>query len=81
MGITSHNGGAEPGSGEAGTATENPSPVGSPPKGRGQLLQSWSADKDPIWSIAQDEAIRLCHVYEDEMGLMYPVLDIGKVVA
>ncbi|KAK3115794.1 hypothetical protein LTR53_004525 [Teratosphaeriaceae sp. CCFEE 6253] len=80
MGITSHPG-AEAGSGEAGTATENPSPVGSPPKGRGQLLQSWSADKDPIWSIAQDEAIRLCHVYEDEMGLMYPVLDIGKVVA
>jgi hypothetical protein len=25
--------------------------------------------------------MRLCRVYEDEMGLMYPVLDINKIIA
>jgi hypothetical protein len=28
----------------------------------------------------QDEAIRLCRVYEEEMGIMYPMLDIDKIV-
>ena len=81
MGITGgHNGAEAGGSGEAGTATENPTPLGSPLRRPGQLMQSWSTDKDPIWSISKEEAIRLCQIYEDEMGLMYPVLDINKVM-
>lgn len=35
--------------------------------------------KDPIWSIKRDEALRLCRVYEEEIGIMYPLVDIGKV--
>ncbi|KAK0250481.1 hypothetical protein LTS09_014328 [Friedmanniomyces endolithicus] len=82
MGITGHNG-AQPGSGEGGMGTDNPTPTGSPPPARhiGQMVQSYHAEKDPIWSITQEEAIRLCQMYEDEMGLMYPVLDTNKVMA
>ncbi|KAK5134963.1 hypothetical protein LTR08_005915 [Meristemomyces frigidus] len=80
MGITGHEN-AEDGSGIAGTGTADPSPVHSPPaRNRAQLLQFLHTNKDPIWSISQDEMLRLCSVYEDEMGLMYPVLDIQKVM-
>lgn len=80
MGITGHEN--SDGSGNAGAGTAEPSPAGSPQsRHRAQLLQSYHQDKDPIWSISQAEALRLCRVYEDEMGLMYPVLDIEKVTA
>lgn len=67
------------GSEDAGTGTAVGTPQRSPAV-RGQLLHTFHADKDPIWSISQDEALRLCRLYEDEMGLMYPVLDVNKVV-
>lgn len=35
--------------------------------------------KDPIWSIKREEALRLCRVYEEEIGIMYPLVDIGKI--
>ncbi|KAK5120941.1 hypothetical protein LTR85_005725 [Meristemomyces frigidus] len=81
MGITGHEG-TEDGSGLAGVGTADPSPAHSPPtRNRAQFLQSYHADKDPIWGISQEETMRLCSVYEDEMGLMYPILDINKVMA
>ena len=81
MGITGHES-TEDGSGIAGMGTADPSPVHSPPaRDRAQLLQFLHADKDPLWSISQDETLRLCRVYEDEMGMMYPILDIPKVMA
>ncbi|KAK4543731.1 hypothetical protein LTR36_005376 [Oleoguttula mirabilis] len=81
MGITGHEG-TEDGSGLAGLGTADPSPAHSPPaRNRAQFLQSYHADKDPIWGISQEETMRLCSVYEDEMGLMYPVLDMYKVTA
>jgi hypothetical protein len=46
-----------------------------------QLLQGLHEDKDPIWRVSRAEALRLCHVYEDEMGMMYPLLNIEKVVS
>ncbi|KAL8712241.1 MAG: hypothetical protein Q9220_003392 [cf. Caloplaca sp. 1 TL-2023] len=36
--------------------------------------------KDPIWSIGKDEAIRLCRVYDEEIGMMYPMLDIEEII-
>lgn len=78
MGITGGEDGAREGSGAAGTGTREPTPTNSPPSG--QLLQTWAPDKDPLWTIPQHEAIRLCKVYEDEMGLMYPVLNIQMVI-
>ncbi|KAL8849644.1 MAG: hypothetical protein Q9221_005411 [Calogaya cf. arnoldii] len=36
--------------------------------------------KDPIWIISKDEAIRLCQVYDEEIGIMYPMLDMDRIV-
>lgn len=36
--------------------------------------------KDPIWSLGRDEAIRLCRVYDEEIGIMYPMLDIAQIL-
>ena len=38
-------------------------------------------NKDPLWRIGKEEAIRLCRVYEEEMGIMYPMLDMEKTIA
>ena len=78
MGITALNDGAIDGSGGAGTGTREASPTANSPPSA-QLVQTFHRDKDPIWSVSQDEALRLCDVFEDEMGLMYPVLDIESV--
>lgn len=37
-------------------------------------------EKDPIWSLTKHEAIRLIHVWQEEMGLMYPFMDIDQVL-
>ncbi|GIK00845.1 hypothetical protein Aspvir_004874 [Aspergillus viridinutans] len=36
--------------------------------------------KDPLWTISKAEAIRLCGVYEEEMGIMYPVLELEELL-
>lgn len=79
MGITGQPDEEQSGSGDAGSGTAEATPQRSPAI-RGQLLQSIHRDKDPIWTIPQEETLRLCKVYEDEMGLMYPVVDINKVI-
>ena len=38
-------------------------------------------DKDPLWKIGKGEAIRLCRVYEEEMGILYPIIDMEKTIA
>ena len=35
---------------------------------------------DPLWRVGKDEAIRLCQVYEEEIGLMLPMLDLEKII-
>ena len=77
MGITSQNE-AEEGGASGGPATREQTPDGAPPSH--QVRKDWHRDKDPIWSIEQEEAVRLCRVFEDEMGLMYPFLNIDKLV-
>ena len=37
-------------------------------------------NKDPLWKIGKEEAIRLCRVYEEEMGIMYPIIDMEKTI-
>lgn len=41
---------------------------------------SMPTGSDPLVEFDKDEMVRLCHVYHDEMGIMYPVLDIGTVI-
>ncbi|KIW46959.1 uncharacterized protein PV06_02578 [Exophiala oligosperma] len=36
--------------------------------------------KDPLWLIDHAEVIRLLRVYEEEIGIMYPVVDIDRVM-
>ncbi|RLL92962.1 hypothetical protein CFD26_100973 [Aspergillus turcosus] len=50
--------------------TPPPAPEGTP---LGML-------KDPLWTISKAEAIRLCRVYEEEMGIMYPVLELEELL-
>ncbi|KAL8832199.1 MAG: hypothetical protein Q9191_000415 [Dirinaria sp. TL-2023a] len=38
-------------------------------------------DKDPLWSFSKDEAVRLCRVYHDEMGIMYPIVNIEETIS
>ncbi|CAI7599728.1 unnamed protein product [Penicillium discolor] len=61
--------------------TAHVSPTGSPPPHLGQVLQTTHPTKDPIWTISREEAMRLCKVYEEEIGIMYPVVDITKIIS
>ncbi|KZL80861.1 fungal specific transcription factor domain-containing protein [Colletotrichum incanum] len=36
---------------------------------------------DPLWLINEEEAVRLCNVYEEEIGIQYPFLDIQGLLA
>ncbi|OKL59025.1 hypothetical protein UA08_05716 [Talaromyces atroroseus] len=44
-------------------------------------LRAMHPTKDPIWAIDREEAIRLCRVYEEEIGLMYPFFNINKIIS
>ena len=56
-----------------GDLTQEPSPVPSPPSPPRDPV-------DPLWAIGKEEASRLCRVYEEEMGIMYPVLDLQQLL-
>ncbi|KAL4899145.1 hypothetical protein BDW74DRAFT_189518 [Aspergillus multicolor] len=58
--------------------TAHATPTGSPPS----VLpaQPMHPSKDPIWAVKKDEALRLCRVYEEEIGIMYPLVDIDHVI-
>jgi hypothetical protein len=36
--------------------------------------------KDPLWLIDHAEVVRLCRVYEEEIGIMYPIVNIDKML-
>ncbi|KAJ5081453.1 hypothetical protein NUU61_009717 [Penicillium alfredii] len=61
-------------------STAHVSPAGSPPPHLGPLVQTIHPSKDPIWTIPRQEAIRLLRVYEEEIGMTYPVVTITSVV-
>lgn len=75
MGIT----GAEDAAEDLGT--NDGTPAASPPASTPAMQQpSLHASKDALWSVNKEEAIRLIHVWEDEMGCMYPVVEVDKLV-
>ncbi|CAO2650750.1 Nn.00g020420.m01.CDS01 [Neocucurbitaria sp. VM-36] len=77
MGITA----GEEGEDE-GVVTNDATPRPSPPLPNAPLSlpKHMHSDKDPIWSISKHEALRLVHVWHEEMGVMYPVLEIERVL-
>ncbi|GKZ62757.1 hypothetical protein AnigIFM50267_010167 [Aspergillus niger] len=58
--------------------TAQVTPAGSPPH-VGPSFLTMHPTKDPIWSIKREEALRLCRVYEEEIGIMYPLVDIDQI--
>jgi len=56
-----------------GDLTQEPSPMPSPPSPTQDSV-------DPLWTIGKSEALRLCRVYEEEMGIMYPVLEVEELL-
>lgn len=72
---------------EEGVFTQDATPLDSPrlaplapPPSQHTAKPVLHTTKDPMWAINKDEAIRLCHVWHEEMGLMYPVLDIEATI-
>lgn len=67
---------------DEGVLTHDPTPNASP-----SVIQTLpntsnnAGNGDPIWALSKEEIIRLCRVYEEEMGIMYPVADIEQVIA
>ena len=64
--------------GDEGDLTQEPSPLASPsaPNRELELRQA----VDPLWALPKSEALRLCQVYEEEMGIMYPVLELSELL-
>ena len=66
---------------EGGFNNGESTPRGSPRQLRAPLApMTIHSNKDPLWKIGKEEAVRLCRVYEEEMGIMYPMLDMDKTI-
>lgn len=68
----------DPGDEAEGDLTQEPSPLASPsaPNRDSELRHA----VDPLWALPKNEALRLCQVYEEEMGIMYPVLEVSELL-
>ncbi|KAJ5649164.1 uncharacterized protein N7484_002887 [Penicillium longicatenatum] len=64
--------------GDEGDVTQEPSPLASPSAPNRELEVRQAVD--PLWNLSKDEALRLCRVYEEEMGIMYPVLELSELL-
>jgi len=82
---TLHNMGYQ-GLGDEVMMTQDATPLPSPPAIQAPSLASINGiphndpTRDPLLSIHKKEMIRLCRVYEEEMGIMYPVVNIEQVI-
>jgi hypothetical protein len=78
---TLHNMGYQ-GLNDEGVITSDATPIASPPGIQPPPLVNVNGNpcRDPIWTFSKEEIIRLCRVYEEEMGLMYPVVNIEQVI-
>ena len=66
---------------DEGMITQDPTPAASPKTQPPPLVHSNGNQlKDPIWAFSKEEMIRLCRVYEEEIGIMYPILSIEQII-
>lgn len=71
MGITTGDDGQD-----AGAQQQNRASSPSSPRALQMQLHPYV---QPMIEISKEEALRLCRVYEDEMGTMYPILDMTRI--
>jgi hypothetical protein len=66
---------------DEGMATQNETPADSPPPlpSISQLQKTFHPSKDPIWTISKEETKRLLRLWQDEMGVMYPLLEAAQM--
>lgn len=38
-------------------------------------------EKDPIWALNRDESLRFVRMYQDEIGIMYPIVNLDRLTA
>lgn len=63
------------------TVTAQITPATSPPPAYAiSKKATMHKDKDPLYALNRDQATRLCRLWEDEMGIMYPVVDMEKLI-
>ena len=55
-------------------------PINSPHQHHTPLSMNHQQPQDPLWSVDLDEALRLCGLYEEEMGVLTPMLNIEEVI-
>jgi hypothetical protein len=66
---------------DEGMNTTDATPIGSPPSiPQPPITSTGGPGRDPIWALSKEEMVRLCRVYEEEMGLMYPILNIEQLI-
>jgi hypothetical protein len=73
-GQTENNDGEDPGA-----RTSDDSPNVTPPLPPVQIGPP-RREKDPLWEFDKEDMIRLCRVYEEEINIMFPLLDIDKLI-
>ena len=72
---------AEPEAADEGVESDIDPALGAPVQQQAPMAPMVTQfQKDPLWQLSKDEAIRLCKVYDEEMGTMFPVLDMGKTI-
>ena len=66
---------------DEGIASYDGAQYSSPPEHRAAVASMTTlSPNDPFWKVEKAEVIRLCKVYEEEMGMMFPMLDIEKIM-
>jgi len=55
-------------------------PSASPKLGPQAVSATDNTTADALWELSKDEMIRLCRIYEEEVGIMYPVLRIDAII-
>ncbi|KAI1341049.1 hypothetical protein F5Y15DRAFT_376785 [Xylariaceae sp. FL0016] len=70
---------SQPGDGTEADGSAQGTPAASPKILPQSAVSPQKPPPDPLWEFDKDDMLRLCRVYEEEVGLMYPVVRIESV--
>jgi hypothetical protein len=65
---------------EDGGPLPEPTPHASPTLNPAALHPLAQSAPDPIWEFEEGEMLRLCRFYDEEVGMMYPVIGIDSII-